>query len=114
MPYLVLVATTPHPTVTYVILNWRMHELDGERYCRTQLRQFEAAGLVELHDGLSQDRRENKFGLRPRGTPSCAVCAKCWRSWILWRKRSRAAKGQSPHAQLAVFPVHAARETLAP
>ena len=67
MPYLVLVATTPHPTVTYVILNWRMHELGGVRYCRTQLRQFEAAGLVELHDGLGQDRREKQVRLTAAG-----------------------------------------------
>ena len=67
IPYLVLVVTTPHPTVTHVILNWRMHELGGERYCRTQLRQFEAAGLMELHDGLGQDRREKQVRLTAAG-----------------------------------------------
>ena len=67
IPYLVLVATTPHPTVTHVILNWRMHELGGERYCRTQLRQFETAGLMELHDGLGQDRREKQVRLTAAG-----------------------------------------------
>ncbi len=67
IPYLVLVVTTPHPTVTHVILNWRMHELGGERYCRTQLRQFETAGLMELHDGLGQDRREKQVRLTAAG-----------------------------------------------
>lgn len=67
IPYLVLVATTPHPTVSYVILNWRMHQLGGERYCRQQLRQFEATGLVELHDGLGQDRREKQVRLTAAG-----------------------------------------------
>ena len=67
IPYLVLVATTPHPTVTHVILNWRMHDFGGERYCRTQLRQFEAAGLVELHDGQGQDRREKQVCLTAAG-----------------------------------------------
>lgn len=67
IPYLVLVATTAHPTVTYVILNWRMHQLGGERYCRQQLRQFESAGLLELHDGLGQDRREKQVRLTAAG-----------------------------------------------
>ncbi len=67
IPYLVLVATTPHPTVTYVILNWRMHQLGGERYCREQLRQFAAAGLLELHDGKGQDRREKQVRLTSSG-----------------------------------------------
>lgn len=67
IPYLVLVATTPHPTVTYIILNWRMHQLGGERYCRQQLRQFEAAGLLELHDGTGQDRREKQVRLTASG-----------------------------------------------
>lgn len=67
IPYLVLVATTPHPTVTYIILNWRMHQLGGERYCRQQLRQFAAAGLLELHDGLGLDRREKQVRLTATG-----------------------------------------------
>lgn len=67
IPYLVLVALTPHPTVTYIILNWRMHQLGGERYCRQQLRQFEAAGLLELHDGQGQDRREKQVRLTVNG-----------------------------------------------
>ena len=67
IPYLVLVATTPHPTVTYVVLNWRMHQLGGERYCRDQLRQFAEAGLLELHDGTGQDRREKQVRLTAAG-----------------------------------------------
>lgn len=66
MPYLVLVAITPHPTVTHVILNWRLHRLGGERYCRAQLRALAADGLLELHDG-NGDRREKQVRLAPRG-----------------------------------------------
>lgn len=67
MPYLVLVAITPHPTVTHVILNWRLHQLGGERYCRARLRDLTADGLLELHDGRGADRREKQVRLTDNG-----------------------------------------------
>jgi hypothetical protein len=71
MPYLVLVAITPRPTVTHVILNWRLHQLGGERYCRARLRELAADGLLELHDGHG-DRREKQVRLAPRGQSELA------------------------------------------
>ena len=67
IPYLVLVATTPHPTVTHIILNWRLHQLGGERYCRARLRELAAGGLLELHDGGGADRREKQVRLTSAG-----------------------------------------------
>jgi hypothetical protein len=67
VPYLLLAVSAPHPTVSYVVLTWRLNELGGERHCRQWLKKLQAEGLVELQSDSRADRREKSVHVTEKG-----------------------------------------------
>ena len=67
VPYLVLAVSAPHPTVSYVVLTWRMNELGGERHCRQWLKKLQRGGFVILESDCRADRREKSVRVTRKG-----------------------------------------------
>jgi hypothetical protein len=67
VPYLALAASAAQPTVTYIILTWRMNELGGERHCRQWLKKLQQDGLVTLESDCRTDKREKLVRVSSKG-----------------------------------------------
>lgn len=67
VPYIVLAVSAPHPTVSYVVLTWRMNELGGERHCRQWLKKLQRNGFIVLESDCRADRREKSVRVTNKG-----------------------------------------------
>jgi hypothetical protein len=67
VPYLLSIAQTLRPTVSNVVLTWRMSNLGGERHCRQYLKWLNSNGLIMLSVEAEKDRREKSVKLTDKG-----------------------------------------------